>query len=135
MVAEQPVGEGELLPGHGERILLVEDEDTARRSLVEILEMQGYQVTALASGEEARSLPERPAPNLLLTDLMLPGVSGSQLAARLGGRWPDLKVVLMSGYSEDEVARRGVEAGTMRFLQKPFDLTTLAREIRAALGE
>ena len=135
VVAEQPVGEGELLPGHGERILLVEDEDTARRSLVEILEMQGYQVTALASGEEARSLPERPAPNLLLTDLMLPGVSGSQLAARLGGRWPDLKVVLMSGYSEDEVARRGVEAGTMRFLQKPFDLTTLAREIRAALGE
>ena len=128
---EQPGAEDDLPQGGGERIVLVEDEDDARRGLQAMLEMLGYRVTALASGEEAGLLPADPAPDLLLTDLMLPGISGSRLAVGLRERWPDLKVILMSGYSEDEVARRGIEAGAMRFLQKPFDMATLARELRS----
>ena len=128
---EQPGAEDDLPQGGGQWIVLVEDEDDARRGLQAMLEMLGYRVTALASGEEAGLLPADPAPDLLLTDLMLPGISGSGLAVGLRDRWPGLPVILMSGYSEDEVARRGIEAGAMRFLQKPFDMAALARELRS----
>ena len=119
--------------GHGELVLVVEDEESARQALAEILTILGYQVTAVGSGEEAgRLAPERPF-DLLLTDLMLPGITGGELAMGLQARWPDLRVVLMSGYTEDEAVRRGVGEGQVRFLQKPFDMDALARELRAAL--
>src|SRR5664280_566253 len=119
--------------GHGERVLVVEDEDGARQGLTEILQMLEYDVVAVGSGEEAGLLPQDPGFDVLLTDLMLPGVAGSDLARGLTDRWPKLKVILMSGYAEDEAVRRGALAGRLRFLQKPFDMATLAREIRAAL--
>ncbi len=119
--------------GRGERILLVEDEAAAREGLGEILTGLGYTVVAAASGQEVGSLPDEPAFDLLLADLMLPGLGGPAIAAALKGRWPALKVILMSGYAEDETVRSGVEAGTLRFLQKPFDVITLAREVRVAL--
>jgi DNA-binding NtrC family response regulator len=90
-------------------------------------------VVSVGSGEAAGSLPADPPFDLLLTDLMLPGVAGPQLAIGLKERWPALKVILMSGYTEDETIRSGVGDGTLRFLQKPFDMATLAREVRAAL--
>ncbi len=119
--------------GHGELVLVVEDEESARQALAEILTVLGYTVIAAGSGEEAERLaPEMPF-DVLLTDLMLPGVSGSTLAADLQARWPDLRVVLMSGYAEDDAIRLGSRTGAVRFLQKPFDMETLARELRAAL--
>ncbi len=121
--------------GHGERVLVVEDEDGARQGLVEILQMLEYDVVAVGSGEEAGLLPQDPGFDVLLTDLMLPGVAGSDLARGLADRWPNLKVILMSGYAEDEAVRRGAFTGHVRFLQKPFDLASLAREIRSALEE
>ncbi len=121
--------------GHGERVLVVEDEDGARQGLVEILQMLEYDVVAVRSGEEAGLLPQDPGFDVLLTDLMLPGVAGNDLARGLEDRWPKLKVILMSGYAQDEAVRRGAFTGRVRFLQKPFDLASLAREIRAALEE
>jgi PAS domain S-box-containing protein len=121
--------------GHGERVLVVEDEENARQGLAEILRALGYDVVALGSGEEAGSLPHDPAFDALLTDMMLPGIAGGELARGLLNRWPRLKVVLMSGYTEDEAVRRGAVSGRVRFLQKPFDMATLAREISAALRE
>ncbi|MBI4916259.1 MAG: PAS domain S-box protein [Acidobacteria bacterium] len=131
--AREPSGETELPRGDGARVLVVEDEEGARNGLVELLEFLGYEVTALGSGEEAGVLPAEPAPDLLLTDLMLPGIDGAGLAAGLCDRWPHMKTVLMSGYTEDEAVRRGVGDGNVCFLQKPFDLTALARALRAAL--
>ena len=119
--------------GHGERVLVVEDEDGARQGLVEILQMLEYDVVAVGSGEEAGLLPHDPGFDVLLTDLMLPGVAGGDLARGLLDRWPNLKVILMSGYAEDEAMRRGALAGRIRFLQKPFGMGSLAREIHAAL--
>ncbi len=72
---------------------------------------------------------------MLLTDLMLPGIAGPDLARGLKERWPALRVILMSGYTEDEVVRRGITEGSVRFLQKPFDMASLAREIQSALDE
>ncbi len=121
--------------GHGERVLVVEDEEGARQGLTEILRMLEYDVVAVGSGEEAGLLPQNPGFDVLLTDMMLPGCTGSDVARGLLDRYPKLKVILMSGYAQDEAVRRGALTGRVRFLQKPFDLASLAREIRAALEE
>jgi PAS domain S-box-containing protein len=119
--------------GRGERVLLVEDEGGARDGLTDMLTMLGYSVTAAASGEQAEALAGDGPFDALLTDLMLPGLSGVELAGRLVGRWPGLRVLLMSGYAEDEALRQSASIGSLRYLQKPFDMSTLARELRAAL--
>jgi two-component system, cell cycle sensor histidine kinase and response regulator CckA len=126
---------GEAPAGRGERVLVVEDEAAARDSLAEILTLLGYEVVAVGSGEEAGLLPAEPVFKVLLTDLMLPGIAGADLARGLLERWPKLQVILMSGYTKDEALRQGISAGPARFLQKPFGMTTLAHELRGALDE
>ena len=121
--------------GLGERVLVVEDEAAARDLLAEILVALGYAVTTAASGEAALALPEAEPFDLLLTDLVLPGRSGGDVAAELCLRWPRLLVVFMSGYNEDEALRLAAVGGFVRYLQKPFDMPTLARELRSALDE
>ncbi len=123
----------EVAAGRGERVLVVEDEDGARVALVEILSALGYTAVGVGSGEDAAELPDEPAFDLVLSDLMLPGVTGPELVHDLGVRWPALRIILMSGYTEDEVVRRSIRKGRVRFLQKPFDSVTLGREVRAAL--
>ena len=125
----------DLAPGNGERVLVVEDEDGAREGLRQLLELLGYQVVALASGEEARALPVESPFEVLLTDYLLPGIDGVLLSHELVARWPALRVILMSGYAENDLVREAVAAGRLRYLAKPFDVATLAREIRKALRE
>ncbi|MBI4917019.1 MAG: PAS domain S-box protein [Acidobacteria bacterium] len=133
--SREPSGEAILPRGHGERVLVVEDEEGARKGLVELLEFLGYEVISTGSGEAVEALGSTPAPDLVLTDLMLPGIDGPELARRLALRWPQARIVFMSGYTEDESVRRGVNDGSMRFLQKPFDINALARELSVALAE
>jgi len=125
---------GEVPRGAGERVLVVEDEEGARKALGEMLTMLGYRVTTCSSAEEASRLPAEPRFDLLLTDLILPGAHGGDLARSLIRRWPELAIIVMSGYTNDEAIRRGVTEGKVRFLQKPFDMGNVAREIRAALS-
>ena len=112
---------------------MVEDEAGAREALVTLLQMLSYDVTAVESGERARLLPPEARYHLLLTDLVLPGMTGPVLAAELRQRWPDLEVVVMSGYTEEEAARHAVSGERHGFLQKPFDVAMLAAAIRSAL--
>ena len=131
----EPGGEEAVdVTGRGERLLLVEDEDGARQGLLEILGSLGYAVTAAASGEEALALPASPPFDLLLTDFVLPGVAGPELASRLRERWPRLRVAVMSGYAEVDVLHRARTEIGVEFLQKPFHIAELARAIRRALG-
>ncbi|HPW55241.1 MAG: PAS domain-containing protein [Thermoanaerobaculaceae bacterium] len=128
----EDLGIGAEARGGGERLLIVEDEHTAREVFAEVLTSLGYEVVAVASGEEAGTLPQDPPFDLLLSDLVLPGASGMDLALGLKDRWPNLKIVLMSGYLTTEtIGALALVRG--RFLQKPFDMDTLARELRAAL--
>jgi two-component system NtrC family sensor kinase len=121
--------------GTGQRILLVEDHASVRHTFERLLHRLGYEVTAAGSAEEAEGLAlTQPFP-LLLTDMMLPGLSGADLAERLRQRWPRLQVILMSGYTDDDGIRRHAAHGSLRFLPKPVDVATLAREVHAALGE
>jgi len=121
--------------GAGQRVLLVEDNASVRRTFERLLKRLGYEVITAASAEEAEGLALTQPFALLLTDMMLPGRSGADLAERLRQRLPEVRVILMSGYTDDEEIRRRAAHGSLRFLPKPVDLEMLAREVHAALGE
>lgn len=121
-------------PGH-ETILLVEDEDTVRRLLAHLLERRGYRVLQAANAEDAIELFAARASeiHLVLTDIIMPGMSGRALAERLRDSRPETRVVFMSGYTNDVLARTGALSAGMSFLQKPLRPEVLAAKIREAL--
>ncbi len=121
--------------GKGERVLVVEDDDAVREGLCKLLALSGYAPVAVASGEEAIALPSGELFSLLISDLVLPGIHGGDLVRLLRERWPSLRVILMSGYAEDEAVRHLAADPGVRFLQKPFDLAALTAEMRSALEE
>jgi CheY-like chemotaxis protein len=138
--AAQP-GEGKTdqqSPRRGsETVLLVEDEEAVRRFARIALESQGYTVLAASSGAEAIRLIERhlgPV-HLLVTDVVMPSMGGRELAELLRRQWPTLRVLYVSGYTDDAVVRHGVNDATDAFLQKPFSPLALARKVRCVLEE
>jgi PAS domain S-box-containing protein len=128
-VAEHPRG--------SETILLVEDEDMVRTLALRILEKQGYRVLTAANGEDAGKLCRNAQwmVDLLLTDVIMPRMNGRELFNTLKEMQPNLKVLFMSGYTDDVVARHGIlEVGT-NFLAKPFTIREIARAVRRALDD
>jgi PAS domain S-box-containing protein len=123
--------------GHGEVILLVEDEEPVRALTVLLLETLGYRVLEAANGQEALRLvrDSREAVELLLTDVVLPGLSGRELAEAVRRHYPALKVLFQSGYTGEVVARHGLLQADVALLQKPFTLDALAKKVREVLGE
>jgi len=118
-----------------ETILLVEDNAGLRKLATRVLTPAGYTVLGAATGEEALAVLEgHDAPvHLLLTDVVMPGMSGRALAERLAGTHPAMKVLYMSGYTADTVVRHGVLEAQMPFLHKPFTAAALLREVREVL--
>jgi signal transduction histidine kinase/CheY-like chemotaxis protein len=119
----------------GETVLVVEDEASVRAITRAMLERHGYHVLEAGGGEEALRICERQeAPvQLLLTDVVMPEMSGPEVAQRLTRVHPEMKVLYMSGYTDDAIIRHGVrELGTV-FLQKPFTSDSLARKVREVL--
>jgi signal transduction histidine kinase len=118
------------------QILLVEDEDLIRDLAEQILAGSGYRVLAAANANEALALASRAgdAIDLLLTDVVMPGASGSDLAQRLLRLHPAMKVLYMSGYSDSLVFRYGREQEPAAFLQKPFSAEVLERRVQALLA-
>lgn len=125
-------GEPTSLPPLARRVLLVEDDDQARASLERLLQALGCDVAAAGSAEEALAMEGRP--DLLVTDLLLPGMPGDELARALVARNPGLRVLLVSGYGLDVELRRHAAAAGIRILSKPFGLEALAREIALAFS-
>ncbi|HEY1262952.1 MAG TPA: PAS domain S-box protein [Terriglobales bacterium] len=122
---------------HGsETVLLVEDEESVRQLVRETLEMRGYRVMEAESGEAALALAaSHKAPiQLLITDVVMPGINGRELAKVLVASRPQMLVLFLSGYTEDAILLEGsLEPGTA-FLQKPFTLQNLARKVREVLS-
>jgi hypothetical protein len=118
-------------------VLLVEDEEMVRALVQNALTMYGYTVLAAANGQEALQIVDELAPHvdLLLTDVVMPGgIGGRRLAEELRSRWPHLKVLYMSGYTDDAVVRHGIIEADTAFIQKPFTPLSLARKVREVLG-
>jgi two-component system cell cycle sensor histidine kinase/response regulator CckA len=118
-----------------ETVLLVEDESVVRGLVHQVLKRSGYNVLEAQHGAEAlRIVLQHPDPiHLLLTDLVMPLMGGRDLAKRLRGMGRDIKVLYMSGYTDDSAIRQGeLERGT-NFIQKPFTPDSLSRKVRDVL--
>jgi PAS domain S-box-containing protein len=124
-------------PGRGETILLVEDELAILKLGKRMLEGLGYTVIGASSPEKAIELAGNHAGkiDLLITDVVMPGMNGRDLATYFTAIYSDLKVMFMSGYTANVIAHHGVLDNDVCFMQKPFSQTVLANTVREALGE
>jgi two-component system cell cycle sensor histidine kinase/response regulator CckA len=134
VAVERPVEQPEL-PRGTETVLVVEDDDTVRELVCQMLRTVGYTVLEARHGGEALLICERTSEpiDLMVTDVVMPQMSGRQLAERLEPLQPEMKVLFMSGHTDDAVIRHGVRNAMMTFIQKPFTPAALTRQVRAVL--
>jgi signal transduction histidine kinase len=131
-----PVPTGVRPTGGGETLLLVEDNDELRSATRGLLDALGYRVATAANGPEALAALEEAGGriDLVICDMVMPGMSGPEVVERLRARSPEIRVLLMSGYTDDVVARHGISEGKYDFLEKPFSADRLAVKIRFVLA-
>ena len=120
-----------------ETVLLVEDENSVRQLARRVLEINGYVVLEAARSDEAWQIYQahQGSIHLMLTDIVMPGASGRELAQRVAAVQPEMKVLYMSGYTDDAIVQHGVLSANTPFLQKPFAPETLARKVREVLDQ
>ncbi len=123
------------LPKASETILLVEDAEMVRNLAKEVLETSGYSVLAAANGREGLLICEqsRQPIHLLLTDVVMPEMSGPDLVNRIEHLYPQMRVLYMSGYTEDTIVHHGVLQEGINFIEKPFTPDSLALKVREVL--
>ncbi|HEY9595393.1 MAG TPA: ATP-binding protein, partial [Spirochaetia bacterium] len=120
-------------PGGSERVLLVEDDDSVRGLIVSILARAGYGVTEVRSGEAALRASDGGGFDLLVTDVVMPGMDGPEAATRIAKRCPGIGVLFVSGYAEGRIEERRRPWQGAHFLQKPFTPETLLHKVREVL--
>jgi PAS domain S-box-containing protein len=123
------------LSGNGETVLLVEDEESVRISIFRILTGNGYSVTEAANGMEALEIFKQGKSNIrfVLTDIVMPGISGVELGRLLLEQSPDLKILYMTGYSEEALSEQNVHTGKLNLITKPFRQEDLLKKIKEGL--
>jgi CheY-like chemotaxis protein len=123
-------------PGGTETVLVVEDQPDVRDFTAIALQSYGYRVLKAASAAEALSICEREGEHirLVLTDVVMPNVSGLELASQLARLRPGMRILYMSGYTDNAIMQRGVSDEAAEFITKPFGPERLAAKVRAALG-
>jgi PAS domain S-box-containing protein len=127
-----------ILPQGAETVLLVEDEPAVREVATRMLREQGYHVLVAANGDEALQLARSHAKDkihLLVTDVVMPRLSGKVVAEQLKVFQPDMKVLFISGYADDTIVHHGAVDATLAFLQKPFSPALLAHKVREVLDK
>ncbi|HEX4342960.1 MAG TPA: ATP-binding protein [Verrucomicrobiae bacterium] len=128
--------EADLLPEGNETILIVEDDSSVRKLSASVLLECGYQVIEARDGVEAFELLQcQPAPGLVLTDVIMPKMSGRVLHDRIKVIMPEMKILFMSGYTDDALAHHNVLDQNFSFLEKPFSPARLARKVREVLDQ
>ncbi len=127
----------DVIVGGTETILLVEDEEMVRKAASRILRGHGYEVLEGAHGSDALLIVESHGDriDLMLTDIIMPEMGGRVLADRIAKKWPKIRVVYMSGYTDNAVVHHGVLDEGVVFIQKPFTVRTLLAKVRATLDE
>lgn len=124
------------LQGGAKTVLIVEDEESILNLSKEMLEMLGYKVLAVNETDKALLLAKEYDGNidLLLTDVMMPGMNGKELSERIVAFKPGLKRLYMSGYTPDVIARQGILEDDIQFIPKPFSFKDLATKVKEILG-
>lgn len=126
------------LPVGDETVLLVEDEPMVRSAAAEALRQQGYTVLEACNGIQALEVAVAHSGqpiHLVVTDMVMPQMSGEELGTRFGELHPESKVLYASGYTEDEVVSEHIATGNIHFLQKPFGPAVLAQRVRKLLDQ
>jgi len=142
-LSEEPASVGDapvfntVVPNGTETVLLVEDEDSMRQLAIEYLRGKGYSVLGAGDPDAAIAIASKHSGpiHMLLTDVILPGISGVKLAERLAATHPHMRVLYVSGYTADAIVHHGGQGPNFAFLSKPFSLSALARKIRSVLDE
>ena len=127
----------EELPRGNETILIVEDEEEVRKLAGKILEKQGYRILETFNGDDALVACERrKSPiQLMLADIVMPGISGSELAKLLKPLYPEIKILYMSGHTDNDIVRQEVLEKGVNYIQKPFTMEGLTRKVREVLDK
>ncbi len=138
--AKQPPAElpEEKNPSMNETILIVEDDEWIRDIATLTLERAGYHVISSGTGEEAVGLAADPAQkriHVLLADVVLPGISGSEAAGRIQKLWPNIRILFMSGYGDDVLRQFNTPVKQTGFLQKPFTPAGLVLKVKRLLDQ
>jgi len=128
---------GEELPRGTETVLVVEDDGSVREVAVNILRMQGYKVLEATGGEEALIICEKEKNpiHLILTDILMPHMTGPQLIRQLKQVRQDLKVLYMTGYTDESVVHQGILEKGVKLIHKPFTIKKMARKVREVLDK
>ncbi len=128
------IGEKPMLGG--ETILVVDDDPSVLQVASKVLRRGGYEVVEAGGGEQALRLTEERNGriDLLLTDVVMPGMSGRELAERLSARYPAVRLLFMSAYTEDEVILQGVRVAEVNFIAKPFTVEGLRSKVREVIS-
>jgi two-component system, cell cycle sensor histidine kinase and response regulator CckA len=123
--------------GSGEHLLLVEDDHAVRQVAEALLRRHGYDVTAAVDGEAALEVmaEQGAGVQLVITDVVMPRMNGRDLAERIATRFPGTRILFISGYTDDDILRRGVQANSIDLLEKPFTASELLRRVRRALDK
>jgi signal transduction histidine kinase len=125
------------IPRGSETVLIVEDDDDVREVAVQILKTQGYRVLETSNGSDAFRCGEQEAGpiHLMVTDVVMPGMNGPELAKRLIPLRPEMKVLYISGYTDNAIVHHGVLEKGVNYIQKPFTVEGLARKVRDVLDQ
>jgi DNA-binding NtrC family response regulator len=114
---------------------VVDDDDPVRVMLARLLRTQGYEVHQAANARDARSAIAQARPDLVISDIVMPGESGIELRRAISRQWPGLPVILISGYSSEGPAEFAARTADTRFVQKPFAADQLLSLVEQVLGE
>ena len=120
-----------------ETVLIVEDDNSLRKLAQKSLQPHGYRVLVAENGEDALRISKEHEGtiDLLITDVVMPRMGGKEVAERLQTLYPRMKVIYMSGYTDDSIVHRGVLAPGLNFLEKPFSPAGLTRKVREVLNK
>lgn len=124
------------IPGGSETVLVVDDDPSVRRLCTEILSRKGYNTIDASNGEDAlrvfKTLNDSP-PQLVVTDVEMPRMGGVELSSKLHDSYPNIKLLFISGYSDNEILCEGLFLSKLHFLKKPFSCVTLLNKVREIL--